>query len=167
MDFNELAAVAGRAILIYVFVLIVVRLLGKRTVGNFTAFDLIVAFLISEVVDEPIFGDVPIVQGLVAIAVVAAMHYANSYLGFRFPTFDELTGGKPRELVRDGKMIPEAMAAEHVNEEELQSMLRENQIDDINDVAVGTLETNGQLSVLKTEEAREVEKRDLALKKSR
>lgn len=161
MDYQELALTAGRAIVIYVFVLIVVRLLGKRTVGNFTAFDLIVAFIISEVVDEPIYGDVPMVQAFVAIGVVAALHYANSFLGFHFPSFDELTGGKPRLLIENGKMIKRAMAAEHVNENELESMLRECEIDDIHDVARGTLETNGQLSVIRTEPARELEKRDL------
>jgi uncharacterized membrane protein YcaP (DUF421 family) len=162
MELNELGWTAARAVAIYVFVLIVVRLQGKRTIGNFTAFDLIVAFIISEVVDEPIYGDVPMLQGLVAIGVVAALHYANSALGFHFPSFDELTGGKPRVLIEDGKMIKSAMAAEHINESELKSLLRENEIDDLKDVAVGTLETNGQLSVKRTEEARELEKRDLA-----
>jgi uncharacterized membrane protein YcaP (DUF421 family) len=104
---------------------------------------------------------VPLVQGLVAIAVFGALHYANSFLGFKFPAFEQLTGGKPRELIKDGKMLPEAMAAEHVNQDELTSLLRENQIDDIQDVAVGTLETNGQLSVRKIPEAHELEKRDL------
>jgi uncharacterized membrane protein YcaP (DUF421 family) len=161
MDLQELGLTAGRAVVIYVFVLIVVRLLGKRTVGNFTAFDLIVAFIISELVVEPIYGDVPLVDAFVAIAAVAALHLANSFLGFRFPSFDALTGGKPRVLIENGKMIQDAMAAERVNKEELESMLRECEIDDIRDVARGTLETNGQLSVIKIEPAKELEKRDL------
>lgn len=161
MDLQELALTAGRAIVIYVFILFVVRLLGKRTIGNFTAFDLIVAFILSEVVDEPIYGDVPMVQALLVIAVIAALHYANSFLGFHFPWFEDLTAGKPKLVIRNGKMVKEAMASEHLSEQELDSLLREHQIQDLKDVERGTLETNGQLSILKTEPARELEKRDL------
>jgi uncharacterized membrane protein YcaP (DUF421 family) len=161
MELQELGLTAGRTIIVYVFVLIVVRVLGKRAVGNFTAFDLIVAFIISEVVDEPIYGNVPLLQGLFAIIVVAALHYANSFLGFHFPSFDKLTGGKPRVVVENGQLLREALAAERLNELELASLLRENSIDNIEDVAQATLETNGRLSVLKTPAARELEKRDL------
>lgn len=161
MDLNDLALTAGRAVVIYVFVLIIVRVSGKRTVGNFSAFDLIVAFIISEVVDEPIYGDVPLVQGLLAIAVVAALHYANAFISYHFKWFDELTAGKPRLMIEKGKMIRQAMAAEHVNESELNSLLRENEIDDVQDVERAMLETNGQLSVQKTEQARELVKGDL------
>ncbi len=161
MDFNELALTAARAIVIYVFVLIVLRLMGKRTVGNFTAFDLIVAFIISEVVDEPIYGDVSMAQGLLAIGVVAAVHYVNSFLSYHFPKFDELAGGKPRLLIEKGKMLREAMSAEHVSAAELKALLRELEVQDIQDVERGMLEVNGRLSVLKTEPAQELEKRDL------
>jgi uncharacterized membrane protein YcaP (DUF421 family) len=89
------------------------------------------------------------------------MHYPNSFLSYRSLKLDALTAGTPRVLVQNGQMIKEAMAAEHVNEAELLAMLRLNQVDEIKDVARGTLETNGQLSVIKTDEAKELEKRDL------
>lgn len=161
MDLSQLAWTAARAIVIYLFVLVVMRILGKRTVGNFTAFDLIVAFIISEVVDEPIYGDVPLAQGLLAIGVIAAMHFANSFLGFHFPRLEALTGGKPQLLIENGKLLPEALASERISRSELEAMLREQQIDDVTDVARGTLETNGQLSVIKTRPAQELQKRDL------
>ncbi len=161
MDLTDLAYTAGRAAVIYVFLLIVVRLLGKRTVGDITAFDLIVAFIMSEVVDEPIFGDVPLIQGLLPIAVVAVLHYANSLLSFRSPTFERLTGGSPTVLVQNGKPDRQAMASERVSEDELKSMLREQEIDRIDEIKQATLETTGKLSILKTEEAKELLKGDL------
>jgi uncharacterized membrane protein YcaP (DUF421 family) len=161
MDVNDLLATALRTVVIYVFVLIVVRLLGKRTIGNHRTFDLIVAFIIGEVVDEPIYGDVPVLQALVVIALVGGLHYLNSYLGYRSQRFDELTGGAPRVLIRRGEIDRKAMAAEHVNDEELESMLREQEIEDVKEVKQGTLETNGTLSVIKTDEARELQKSDL------
>jgi uncharacterized membrane protein YcaP (DUF421 family) len=171
MDIQELAMTAARTAVIYIFLLIVLRVLGKRTVGNFTPFDLtvgnftpfdlVVAFMMSEVVDEPIFGDVPLVQGLLAITMVALLHFANSYLSFRSLTFDKLVGGEPKVVIRDGELQWDEMASERINEEELCSLLREQQVDDIQEVKRGTLETNGVLSVIKKEEAKELQKGDV------
>src|SRR5687768_13434606 len=71
MDPQELLLTAVRAVGVYALMLVVVRLLGKRTVGNFSAFDLLVALMLGEVVDEIIYGDVSIAQGAVAILAVA------------------------------------------------------------------------------------------------
>ena len=63
MDPHELMMTALRALGVYVLMLVVIRALGKRTVGNFSAFDLLVALMLGEVVDEIIYGDVSIAQG--------------------------------------------------------------------------------------------------------
>ena len=158
---QELAFTAGRALVIYVFLLVVVRLLGKRTVGNFSAFDLIVALILGEIVDEPIFGDVPMAQALLAVAVVALLHAANEYLSYRSTAFDRLTGGASTVLVRNGALDRRALAKERLNEEELMSLLRMQSIDDLADVREARLEPSGQLSVLKTDAAKELQKEDL------
>jgi uncharacterized membrane protein YcaP (DUF421 family) len=59
MDPRELMLTAARAAAVYVFMLIVIRALGKRTVGDFSAFGLLVALMLGEVVDEILYGDVP------------------------------------------------------------------------------------------------------------
>ena len=161
MDLQELALTALRATIIYVVLLVVVRLLGKRTVGSATAFDFMVALILSEVVDEPIYGDVPVVQALVVIAVIGGWHAVNSYLSYRSERFDRLTGGEPTVLVKNGQLVRKGMRQERVNEEELWSMLRLHGIDDLADVKEATLEPDGVLSVLKTEQARELQKGDL------
>ena len=161
MDFHELAMTAVRATLIYVFLLVVVRLLGKRTVGGATAFDFMVALILSEVVDEPIYGDVPFVQGVLVIGVIAGWHMVNSYLSARSERFDRLAGGEPTTLVKNGVIDRRRMRQERMNEEELWSLLRLQGIDDLKDIKEATLEPDGLLSVLKTEEARELQKRDL------
>ncbi|HYE93164.1 MAG TPA: YetF domain-containing protein, partial [Terriglobales bacterium] len=131
MDLQELALTALRATIIYVVLLVVVRLLGKRTVGSATAFDFMVALILSEVVDEPIYGDVPVVQALVVIAVIGGWHAVNSYLSYRSERFDRLTGGEPTVLVKNGQLVRKGMRQERVNEEELWSMLRLHGIDDL------------------------------------
>jgi uncharacterized membrane protein YcaP (DUF421 family) len=161
MDWQELAYTAARATVIYMFLLVVIRLLGKRTVGHSTAFDFMVALILGEVVDEPIYGDVPFAQGLVVIAVIAAWHWTNSWLSYRSRGIDWLTGGQPRVVVKDGTVDRGAMAKELLNEAELWSLLREQGIERLEDVKTATLEPGGKLSVLRTEHAREIRKADL------
>lgn len=161
MDVHELAWTAARATGIYVFLLVLLRLLGKRTVGHATAFDFMVALILGELVDEPIYGDVGMAQGLVALAVIGAWHGVNEFLSYRSPRVDHLTGGAPRVLVSDGAVDRAAMAAERVNDEDLKSLLRQQGIDDLAEVQTATLEPGGELSVLKRPEARALSKGDL------
>jgi uncharacterized membrane protein YcaP (DUF421 family) len=161
MDATELLETALRASAIYAVLLVTIRLLGKRTVGNFTAFDLLVALMLGEIVDEPIFGDVPMLQAIVAIAVIAFWQWVNSWLSSRSQTVDFLTAGKPAVLVRAGGRQHDTMRREHVSDAELESMLRLKGIDDEQEVETATLETNGELSVIKAAPARELTKGDL------
>lgn len=160
METTELLQTAFRATVIYVCVLLVVRISGKRAIGNITAFDLLVALIIGEIVDEPIFGDIPMIQALLAMIVIAGLHYFNSYLSYRSPTFDRLAGGVPHTLIKEGRLSRRAMAQERINEEELLSLLRQQGVEDIEEVKRGTLEMDGALSVIKTPEARELQTRD-------
>ncbi|MGH7392596.1 MAG: DUF421 domain-containing protein [Candidatus Rokuibacteriota bacterium] len=158
---QELLMTAGRATVIYVVLLVVLRLLGKRTVGTSTAFDFMVALILGEVVDEPIYGHVPMVQALLVIGVIAGWHAINSWLSYRSPRFDHLTGGGPIVLVRGGAIDRQAMAHERVNDEDLWSLLRQQGVDDLKDVERATLEPDGRLSVILTSAAKSVARRDL------
>lgn len=161
MSAADLTMTALRALVLYGALLFVVRILGKRTVGNITAFDLIVALILGEVVDEAIFGDVPVVKALGVFASVGGLHYLNSYLSFRSGRIDRFLGGNPRVLVRNGELDHRALAHERINEEELWSLLRLQKVEALEEVKRATLEPDGLLSVIRTEEAREVERRDL------
>jgi uncharacterized membrane protein YcaP (DUF421 family) len=161
MDWPELLNTALRATLVYLFVLFVIRLLGKRSVGNLSAFDLLVALMMGEVVDEIIFGDVTLAKGFVAIGVVAFWHYVNAWAGFRWKAIDELTEGTPRVLVRHGQIDRDALAAERLSEDELWSNLRVAGIDDITEVKQACLEPSGHVSVIQEEWAEPIQKRDL------
>src|SRR6188474_1231251 len=105
MDWQELGLTAGRGVLVYAVMLVVIRVLGKRTVGNFTAFDLLVALMLGEVVDEIIYGDVSLVQGFVAIFVVAAAKYVTGWLSYFDHGFRKFLEGSPTEIVRDGQFV--------------------------------------------------------------
>jgi uncharacterized membrane protein YcaP (DUF421 family) len=161
MDIHDLLMTAGRVVLVYFFMLAVVRLLGKREVGNFTAFDLLAALMLGEVVDEIVFGDVTIIKGFTAVAVMAGLHYLNSWASYKSPLIDRITGAEPTVLIENGRIIPEALAGERMSKDELESQLRMQEVEDVSEIKKATLEPNGQLSVIKQEWAKELQKGDL------
>ena len=162
MDVKELLLTALRASFVYFFLLLVVRVLGKREIGNTSAFDLIVALILGEVVDEIIYGDVTILQGVVAIVVVAIWHLINSWASFKSNIIDRITGAPPTVMVKNGQIQRKNLAMERLNEEELFSELRMMGVDDVKEVKQATLEPNGTVSVLLEEWAKPVQRRDLA-----
>lgn len=161
MEPTELIWTALRASFVYLFLLVVVRLLGKREIGATSAFDLVVALILGEVVDEIIYGDVTILQGVIAIVVTAVWHLANSWASFKSDIIDKLTGAPPTVVVKNGEIQRKNLAKERLNEEELFSELRIMGVDDVKEVKQATLEPNGQLSVLQEEWAKPVQRQDL------
>jgi uncharacterized membrane protein YcaP (DUF421 family) len=161
MEIHELLMTALRAVAVYSMALLVIRIMGKRTVGNFTAFDLLVALMLGEVVDEIIYGDVPFVQGTVAILTIASAHYANSWLSYWGHGFDKVLEGTPTVVVRDGQLERKGMRVERMNENDVRAELRLDGVDDIEEVRLATVETDGQVSVLRQDWAKTLQKGDL------
>lgn len=160
---GDLAETAARATLVYALLLFVIRVLGKREIGNFTAFDLLVALMLGEIADEIIYGDVSILTGVVTVVTIAAWDLLNSWAGYKSSFIERLTGSSPRVLVKDGRVIEEALARERVSRDELHSLLREQGLDesDIVEVKAATLEPSGKLSVIRHEWAKPLQKSDL------
>jgi uncharacterized membrane protein YcaP (DUF421 family) len=152
MDPNELILTGARAFAVYVFMLIVIRALGKRTVGNFSAFDLLVALMLGEVVDEIIYGDVRFIQGATAIVAIGALAYTDAWLAYLGRPFDVILEGRPSIVVRDGELDRKGMRDERMNEAEVMAHLREEGIHDLREVHLAVVETDGKVSVLKKQD---------------
>jgi uncharacterized membrane protein YcaP (DUF421 family) len=161
MDWQELGMTAARGVLVYVVMLVVIRLLGKRTVGNFTAFDLLVALMLGEVVDEIIYGDVSIAQGLVAILVIALCKYLTAWLTYWDHGLNKFLEGKPTEIVRDGEFVRKGLRGEMMNELEVLAALRLNDISDMREVKLAVMEVDGQVSVIRQDWAEPLQKSDV------
>ncbi len=161
MDPHQLMMTALRALGVYVLMLFVIRVLGKRTVGNFAAFDLIVALMLGEVVDEIIYGDVSIAQGVVAIGVVAAAHYGNEWLSYWDHGLHRILEGTPTPIVRSGAMVEKGMRHERMNARAVLHELRLQGVDDIREVKLAMVETDGVVSVIKEDWAETAQKADL------
>jgi uncharacterized membrane protein YcaP (DUF421 family) len=161
MDWQELGFTALRGVLVYGVMLVVIRVLGKRTVGNFTAFDLLVALMLGEVVDEIIYGDVSLAQGFTAIFVVAACKYGTTWVTCRSKALNRILEGTPTELVRHGEFVDKGLRAELMNELEVLAAMRLKDISDMREVKSALLEVDGQVSVIREDWAEQLTKRDL------
>src|SRR5687767_4027625 len=161
MDVQELLLTSARAVAVYALMLLVIRALGKRTVGNFSAFDLLIALMLGELVDEIIYGDVRFLQGTVAIVTLAALAHLDATLSVLSHPLQELLEGKPTVLIRDGAFQRKGLRAERLNEVDVVAMLRLEGIRDMREVALAVLETDGELSVLKHEWAEAAQKSDV------
>jgi uncharacterized membrane protein YcaP (DUF421 family) len=161
MNPGELILTATRAFAVYIVMLIVIRALGKRTVGNFSAFDLLVALMLGEVVDEIIYGDVRFIQGAVAIAAIGAVAYADAWLAYFDHGMEALLEGKPTVIVRDGEFDEKGMRKERMNKKDVLGHLRTEGIQDMREVHLAIVEHDGTVSVLKQPWAEPAQKADV------
>ena len=161
MDWQQIGETAARALLVYGAMLVVIRVLGKRTVGNFTAFDLLVALMLGEVVDEIIYGDVGLAQGFVAIVVIAGAKYLTGWLTYFDHGMNTLFEGKPTEIVRNGELVRKGLRKEMMNEKEAMAALRIQGVSDLREVKLAVLEVDGEVSVIREEWAEPLQKGDI------
>jgi len=147
--------ILARTLTIYLFVLIGVRLTGKREVGQMTPFDLTLLLLLSNSVQNAMTGpDNSLVGGIVAALTLLVLNYViaeGAGLNRRFRRFVQ---GQPSMLVHDGQLIASHMAREHVTSDELMGALREHGIASLQDVAIAVLEVDGSISILKYDDVK-------------
>ncbi len=158
---DRLVAIAARVAIAYGYLLLLVRLSGKRTIREGTPFDLVVALIVSDFPDDMIWGEVPVSQGLVAIGTIMLLHLAVSVLSVHSPRFQQLVDSVPRLLLLDGRTLAKNMRQAHVSESDLDAMLRECEIQEHEDVKVGMLERSGRLSVERVPGAQPATRREL------
>jgi uncharacterized membrane protein YcaP (DUF421 family) len=150
---SVLLTIALRTAVIYVLILIGVRLSGKREVGQMTPFDLTLLLLLSNSVQNAMTGpDNSLLGGVVAAATLLLLNYILADVSGVNRRFRKFIQGQPSLLIHDGQIIEAHMAKEHVSMDELQRALREHGIADYHHVALGVLEVDGSISLLKYEE---------------
>lgn len=150
---SVLLNIALRTAAVYLLVLVGVRLSGKREVGQMTPFDLTLLLLLSNSVQNAMTGpDTSLVGGMVAASVLLVLNYLVADLSGANRRFRKLIQGQPSMLIHDGQIIETHMAKEHVSMDELQRALREHGISDYHQVAIGVLEVDGSISLLKYDE---------------
>ena len=138
-----------RAIIIYIIVLVVMRLMGKREIGQLQPFELVISIMIADLASIPMTDTgVPIFNGIVPILGLLAMHLLITVLNIKSVSIRKITCGKPTILVYRGKIDEEALKKERFTVSELQERLRGKDVFDLGDVEYAILETNGEVSVI-------------------
>lgn len=138
-----------RAIVLYILVLIVMRLMGKREIGQLQPFELAIAIMIADLASIPMTDTgVPISNGIVPILGLLVMHLLISIINLKSMKAREIICGKPRILIYRGKIDENALKKERFTLNELQERLRDKNIVNIFDVEYAILETSGQISVI-------------------
>ncbi len=145
---QPLVVTALKSIVLYIVMLVMIRVLGKRAIGNFTAFDLLVALMVSDMIGDIVFGGVTFAQGMAGILPIAAMEYVASWLSIKKPSFDRIIEGEPTIVMREGELDRRGMNAERMTEFDIDAALRHHGIDDRRQVRLATVESDGHVSVL-------------------
>lgn len=144
-----------RAIVLYLIVLIVMRLMGKREIGQLQPFELAISIMIADLASIPMTDTgVPITNGIIPILGLLVMHLVISMLNMKSIRAREVICGKPTILVYRGKINEKALKKERFTINELEERLRGNNIFNLGDVEYAILETSGQVTVIQKPEKR-------------
>lgn len=142
-------AVFFRSIVIYTIVLIVMRLMGKREIGQMQPFELAISIMIADLASIPMSDiGIPISNGIIPILGLLVMHLIISIINIKSSKMREFICGKPTILIYKGKIDEKKMKKERFTLNELEEKLRSNNITNIGDVEFAILETSGDISVI-------------------
>ena len=138
-----------RTLILYIFVIVAIRMMGKRQVGEMQPTELVITILVSAVASVPMQNlDIPLSYGVVPILTLISAEIFVSFIALKIPRFREILTGKPVIIIVDGVIDQKALKATRLSVEELQEDLRLKDVFDLASVRLARLETNGQLSVL-------------------
>ena len=138
---------ALRTAIVYVFLLVGLRLGGKRELGMLNPFDLVVLLVLSNTVQNAIIGpDDSLLGGLIGAGVLLGMNYLVVRFLFSHPKLDRYVEGEALELVRHGKILTKRLRRELITETELRSRARLQGIDDLSTVKSARIEVGGALT---------------------
>ena len=139
-----------RSMFLYIIVLVVMRLMGKREIGQLGVIDLIVSILIAELVAISIENiNDPLVLTVVPISVLVLIEIIFAFISIKSRTFRNLLDGKPSIIINKGILNYKEMIKQRYSLDDLLLSLRQNNIKSIEDVEYAFLETNGKLSIFK------------------
>lgn len=153
-----------RSIILYLVVLIVMRLMGKREIGQFQPFELAIAIMISELASIPMADiGIPLTNGIVPILGLLLMHLIITVLNLTSVKVRGWICGKPSILIYKGQIDEKKLKKERFSINELEAKLRNNNVMNIADVEYAILETNGNISVIQKTDKKNLTPEDLNL----
>ena len=154
-----------RSIVLYIIVLIVMRLMGKREIGQLQPFELAISIMIADLASIPMTEvGIPISNGIIPILGLLVMHLIISIINLKSMKAREIICGKPTILIYRGKIMEKELKKERFTINELQERLRGNNIVNLADVEYAILETSGDVTVIQKPEKRNTIPEDFNIK---
>jgi uncharacterized membrane protein YcaP (DUF421 family) len=138
-----------RTVVIFFFMLVISRAIGRRELANLEPFDLILLVVMGDLIQQGVTqSDNSVTGTMIVLSTLALLIVALSYLNFRAPRLRPILDGEPLVLVEHGKPIPANLARERITEQDLTQQARLQQIASIADVEWAVLETSGNISFI-------------------
>ena len=138
-----------RVTILYFFIIVCMRFMGKRQLGELQPTELVITILLSEIASIPIQDNgVPLVNSVVAVLLLVSLEIINSAVCLKSAKLRNIIEGNPIVIIRDGVVDQKRMKQLRFSSEDLIEQLRQKDVFDINEVKFAIIETNGQLSVM-------------------
>jgi uncharacterized membrane protein YcaP (DUF421 family) len=158
----ELERIVVRAIASYLFLLVMLRLSGKRAVAQATSFDFVLALILGDMIDDAIWAEVPFANFIVAVGTLCVAKLATEIADFHSPALARIVQGRPVRVMKNGEPERRGLRSTQLREEDLEQLLRIEGIEreQWHNVRSSWIEVDGRPSVLRTERADDARKKD-------
>jgi uncharacterized membrane protein YcaP (DUF421 family) len=154
-----------RVIILYLFVTIAIRIMGKRNIGELQPTELVITLLLSEFASIPIEDNsIPLINSLIPVMVLISLEIINSVISMKSTKFRSLSDGNEIFIIKNGQLDQKQLKKLRLTVEDVLSALRQKDVFDINEVAYALIETNGTLSVLLKPQFQNSTKKDVNVK---
>jgi uncharacterized membrane protein YcaP (DUF421 family) len=138
----------ARAVVVYIFLLIILRITGKRQVGQLAPFDLVLLLVLSNALQNSMNGgDNTVTGGIISAVTLIGLNWLLGYATFRSKKIGRFVEGRPQVIVHNGIVYRDIMQSERLTQDELDAAIRLAGCASIHDVHFAILENNGQISV--------------------
>ena len=137
-----------RGLVVYVFLIALLRLTGKRQIGQLSPFDLVLLLILSNAVQNSMnAGDNSLIGGLISATTLIAVNYIVGLITFKSKKLEAIIDGRPQVLIHEGELFEEVMNEAKLTQRELDSTLRQAGYFHLKDVKLAVLENNGRITV--------------------
>ncbi len=142
-----------RTVIVYILVIVAVRLMGKRQVSDMQTSELVITLIISEIASLPLENPSrPLMMSAVPVMLLIALELCVSIIMLKSRRFRGIVCGHPIVVIKDGRMIKSELRRLRVSEEDVYSLLRQQQVFDTESIRYAIIEPNGSISVLMQED---------------
>ena len=142
--------IALRSIVLYVFIVFVTRVVGRRELSSLSPFDLILLIILGDAIQQGLTqDDYSLTGAMIAVGTIATLQVVTSYVSFRSTRARKVLEGLPIVVIERGKLVAENLKRERMTEDEVAEEMRQQQIGSFDEVEWAIVETNGSISFIK------------------